>query len=352
MDGVRAYRLSRELAEKEPRSGVAQFAFGFTTVFVLFRLPEQERPEALAAARSAAVRARTLLPGDGDAYALDCMLKPPGSWVLTAECDKRFRQALAFDPDAYFVPAIYADLLVESGSYHFAERVSARAVAVAPLDMGRMALRLQVLSMLDRIVRAHYDVQGSEGRQVARYAPAGSNGHADYLAYQTLLWAGDLEKAEAMLHDRRSAPNLESDPNGPAHLMFKALRSRNASDIQASRTACDPPSPSWLPADPAFGTCLAGFQALNDLDTVFRLASHGYQDVACCSAADAERKFLAGGGPQYPRDYLLGPAAAKMRADRRYIDLARRTGLLAYWKSGHAPDFCWSEQAPVCELLK
>jgi hypothetical protein len=43
---------------------------------------------------------------------------------------------------------------------------------------------------------------------------------------------------------------------------------------------------------------------------------------------------------------------APVRAQRRFIEIARRTGLLAYWKSGHPPDFCSFERAPVCELLR
>ena len=349
-DDVRAYHLSRELAEKTPGSGIAQFAFAFTTVFALYRLPRTERPEALAAARAAAQRAAILLPSDGDAYAVSCMLQPPGAWVLTAECDERYRHALALDREAYFLPRIYADEATETGRYNLAEVVSQRAMAVAPLDVSRMALRLSILFALSDVAKAHFDLPTSE-RQIARYAPPGTNGYVDWVRYQSMLWAGQMNRAEAMLNDPRTGPNLESDPRGPAHLIFKALESRRPADIQAARAACEPPPPSWLPPEPAFGTCLAGFQALNDLDDAFRLAFQAYPDVTCCSAAGAERTLLAGGGPQYPRDYLLGPAAAKMRADSRYIEIVRRAGLLAYWKKGNPPDFCEFEKTPVCRQL-
>jgi len=41
-----------------------------------------------------------------------------------------------------------------------------------------------------------------------------------------------------------------------------------------------------------------------------------------------------------------------VRADPRFTDLATRNGLLRYWReSGHAPDFCQRETAPVCATL-
>jgi hypothetical protein len=64
-----------------------------------------------------------------------------------------------------------------------------------------------------------------------------------------------------------------------------------------------------------------------------------------------EQKWILSGGQVYPRQYLFGPVMVKARADPRFIEIARRTGLLAYWKSGHRPDFCMTEKVPVCALL-
>jgi hypothetical protein len=40
-----------------------------------------------------------------------------------------------------------------------------------------------------------------------------------------------------------------------------------------------------------------------------------------------------------------------MRQDPRFLDLARRIGLLAYWQSGRAPDFCNKRREPICATL-
>jgi hypothetical protein len=42
-----------------------------------------------------------------------------------------------------------------------------------------------------------------------------------------------------------------------------------------------------------------------------------------------------------------------MRRDPRFLALAERTGLLAYWRTGRAPDFCQQKPEAVCrELMK
>jgi hypothetical protein len=40
-----------------------------------------------------------------------------------------------------------------------------------------------------------------------------------------------------------------------------------------------------------------------------------------------------------------------MRRDPRYLALAERTGLLAYWRSGRLPDFCRKQPEQICAQL-
>jgi hypothetical protein len=45
--------------------------------------------------------------------------------------------------------------------------------------------------------------------------------------------------------------------------------------------------------------------------------------------------------------YLFLPMTAPMRSDRRFIPLARKLGLVAYWRAtGHWPDFCSEPELP------
>jgi hypothetical protein len=42
-----------------------------------------------------------------------------------------------------------------------------------------------------------------------------------------------------------------------------------------------------------------------------------------------------------------------MRADPRFLPMVEKLGLMEYWQaSGHGPDFCETEDVPVCRELK
>jgi hypothetical protein len=52
-----------------------------------------------------------------------------------------------------------------------------------------------------------------------------------------------------------------------------------------------------------------------------------------------------------PIEFITSAAAAPMRRDARFMALAERTGLLAYWRSGRPPDFCRDHPEPVCTFI-
>jgi hypothetical protein len=141
------------------------------------------------------------------------------------------------------------------------------------------------------------------------------------------------------------------DTKTTAQSVFKAVKSRAPADIALMRKNCNPAPPDSVPLPPALETCLAGFAVLGDMDGLYALAFRAFDDVECCSAAERERQWLVRGGDYYPRYELSAKALAPARADPRFIELARRTALLPYWRSGHAPDFCQTERVPVCALL-
>jgi len=342
------YRRLGDLAQSTPNSGIVQAAFAGVVPFALYELPMSERPGAILAARLAARRAQALLPKLGDVYALDCGLYAPGPYIFTSACEARMQKALELDPDAFFIPFAYAAELTEVDRFRDADALSAKAVAAAPFNQDRAALRMQIMWTLPPQFDSQQELQR---REAAARREWPSPNLVDQVRYQMLLNAGAMDKAEAILNDPATAPMIETDAQGPAHLMFRAIDSRKPEQINAANAACEPPAPAGLPPDLVFGTCLTGLAALGDLDGVFRLAERGYDDRLCCSAAQVEQKWLASGGQTYPRQYLFGPVMAKVRADRRFIDIARRAGLFAYWKSGHSPDFCQAERAPVCALL-
>lgn len=52
------------------------------------------------------------------------------------------------------------------------------------------------------------------------------------------------------------------------------------------------------------------------------------------------------------RHFMFDPELAELRRDRRFAPAAEQAGLVAYWRdTGRAPDFCRTENAPVCGLI-
>jgi hypothetical protein len=121
-----------------------------------------------------------------------------------------------------------------------------------------------------------------------------------------------------------------------------AVRDHSAT---AARAAC----PKDL-ADRLIATCMIGFAQLGDLDDAFAYADEVYPARLGRSAADDETLWLA---DPFVLDtaYLTGRGAAPMRRDPRYLRLARRLGLIDYWRTGRLPDFCTHGHEPVCAQI-
>jgi TolB-like protein len=348
-DNLRAWKLSRALASAKPRSGAAQLVTALLTSDVLAAIASDQRAAAVASARQSAIKGASLLPDPDRALAvLDCNLTAPGWLVLTPRCDRRMRAAIAADPDVPLLPYLFGTQLAGAGRFVEAAKMVDMDLAANPLGPAQLSQRYFATRMMhpgdtnDELARLT--------ARMRRYMGPGATAYPDLLA---AVAAGDARAAEAIMNDPRMVSDNADDPAATTtRLVLRAVRSKAPGDLKAMRGSCNPEPPQSIPGDPAFETCLVGLTMLGDLDAVFALADRGYRDVACCSAAEQEQQWLAAGGTYYPRWELFGEAMAPVRADRRFIELARRTGLLAYWKSARPPDFCSFERAPVCDLLR
>jgi hypothetical protein len=98
--------------------------------------------------------------------------------------------------------------------------------------------------------------------------------------------------------------------------------------------------------------CMLAFAKLGDMDSAYALAGELYPRQLGRTPAESEQLWLDNpeGGQL---EFITSAGAAPMRRDPRFIALAERTGLLAYWRSGRPPDFCRQHSEPVCaQLLK
>ena len=336
--------LARDLARAKPSSAAAQAVFAWTTGSSLSAIPPEQRTMAIADAREAAKRATAIRPEFG--YILPCSLTPPGN--LTADCDKALRRAVSADPEPPYASGYFGILLAQSGRLRESTGLMRSVLARSPFDPGRLSWTMFTLEMEHPADREN-ELPAIRDR-ARRYAP---EAFKDEARYRSSVANGNFTAAEAMLDDSSMGEALLAGAGRDiVNNVFRAVRTRNPADAAAARSKCLPPPPEWNPPDFAFGTCLVGLTLLGDLDAAFTLAERGYADVECCSPADREKRWIDAGGLYYPRVELWGSAMAPFRADRRFIEIARRAGLLAYWKSGHPPDFCDFEQVPVCASLR
>ena len=89
-----------------------------------------------------------------------------------------------------------------------------------------------------------------------------------------------------------------------------------------------------------------------DMDEAYRFANALYPLRVGRTSAETERIWLTKPDPNLTA-FLVGPAAAPLRRDPRYLTLASGVGLVQYWRRRHLPDFCQPPQPePVCAQLK
>jgi hypothetical protein len=97
--------------------------------------------------------------------------------------------------------------------------------------------------------------------------------------------------------------------------------------------------------------CMIAFAILGDEDGAYAIADKLYPRRVGRTPGETERIWLDDPDGAGPLAFVTSPGAAPMRRDPRYLQLAERTGLLAYWRSGRPPDFCRKQPEPICAQL-
>lgn len=343
-DPLNAWSLAKSLAAAKLNSAAAQGGFASATAYWLDDISRDQREAVVSAARKAAARAARL--DSAQAFLLPCLLAPPGRLILTPRCDAAVRRSLAMDGAPPWESGYFAEMLAESGRMWEAANISEASLAQSPYDSGHISDRIFVLEM--EHPQDQRELPPLRAR-AQRYAPEVLKNENRYLADVT---NGNLNAAGALLNDPATGDNVDTGVGKDIdNTIFRAVRTRNSADVAAARRGCLLPPPNWNPPEPAYETCLVGLTILGDLDSAFALARQGYGDVESGSPIEREHRWIAEGGLYYPRFVLWGSAMAPFRADRRFIDVARRAGLLTYWRSRHPPDFCSFERVPVCAIV-
>jgi DNA-binding winged helix-turn-helix (wHTH) protein/tetratricopeptide (TPR) repeat protein len=329
-ESLRAYQLDRHAAMVAPNSAFAQLSFAILTGGALSSIPRGERAEALALGRRASDRGRALAPEFGDVYISWCLLH---SRVRKIECEANLRRGLEVDPRSSSVPGFLSFLLHDAGLVDEALRFARQSLANDPYRPPKMRQMMRMLELAgdsseaqqvyEKATRIWPDADGMRGNRFAGMAERGN-------------YAGMAALA---------APGLGGpvvDP--PAFTALLAAQRKH--DLAGVQRACSTKGLS----DFTMGMCMTILADLGDLDRSFAIAKDLYPASQAPPGEDKDRYWLD--HPDgFDTGFLAGPAGKSMRTDPRFLVLADKLGLLAYWRSGRLPDFCTKAHEAVCNRI-
>ena len=332
-DTLQEYQIRKRVAAKLPNVAVAQIGVAFYTSFVLGQLPSAERAEAVAEGRRAADRVLDLEPVYAEAYAAWCLLHSDARLI---ECENRLRTGRRIDPDTMILNRHLGWLLRNVGRFDESMQLLALSRAHDPYNSGRIG---DVLFMLEYTG----DSDGARAlyQKGVRWFPESRSD----LAYNRLWGLVESGHFDAL-------PRLEEeigpgvlDPDVPKGSVLLSLL--NAKSIPTAKQIC-----SSAKGDSKI-LCMSLLSRLGDQDDAYAIADKIYPRRVGRTPAETEQIWLDDPDGAGPLGIITSPAAAPMRRDPRYLQLAERVGLLDYWRSGRAPDFCRKSPEPLCsQLLK
>lgn len=274
-------------------------------------------------------RALALDPHFGLPYIVLANAEPGRSWTRR-EAHLRRAQAVAPGPDADFG---LGNLFTFSGRQEEGLHLVRRSVAVRP---GWPIPPMNLASDLYGTGRAQ-EAREFAARQVA-LRPDDTRLRGVSLVIN--LFTRSPEEGLAILDD----PGLRPGELGPATLegfqaFLKARKTGSAIDRRAAVQAIAANARAMrLPR--AYAVPM--LSRLGELNAAFEVANAYADDPKVQRLAFALQP-----------DFLFVPETAAMRADPRFIPLARKLGLLDYWRaSGHWPDFCVREPGSICGAMQ
>jgi DNA-binding winged helix-turn-helix (wHTH) protein len=292
--------------------------------------PPAETTAAIHACEAAARRALALDPREGNALAALATLRPYfGDWVAA---ENRLRKVLAVAPDNTAAISHLVTLLQSVGRARDSWLLNERAAALdllSPVPQFRRAFKFWIFG---RVPQA--DLTIDRALQLWPRHPAVWNARLLIFAF-----TGRARAALAMLDDQEARPAKLPEPAIDLwRLSLAALETRDSRDVAAALKA----NVEAAPRSPGFAqNAIMVLPMLGEVDAAFDVANGFF----------LRRGRLIGtlwtGDDQMPVNDLawrrtmplFTPAAAPLRADRRFLDLCEGMGLGDYWRRrGIRPD--------------
>ena len=275
-----------------------------TAVLTSYAGPDVDADELHRAAQAQALRALSLDPSLAEAHAvLGAVLQ--GNWQFQAS-EAEFQRAIALDPSDSTAQQWYAEFLAHVGRFKEAEQHIDRALELDPLSpvmnysgaLITVGARMDLPEALERAERAvdlGLEVRGRDAIAVIH------------------MVAGDPRSARPFVPDGTLQATVLDALVDP---------SRKPEALEALANA----SPGSARTASVFASQTAPLIYLGEIDLAYEAARRSLED----------RSFLA-------LDVLApdeSPYMVQFRADPRFQQLVRDSGLLDYWRSAGWPDLC------------
>lgn len=332
-DRFAAYQTVRALAKAEPDDAHIQGVYASYAVDLLYADTAVRNPGLIAEARAAANRALRLDPNSSKAYAALASATPHFLW---AEREAYLNKARAADPDSVGVTEYMTWFLNDVGRTRDAAPTARSAYERFPYHP--LSHERQIEQLLG----------AGGGAAIRRILPDARRlwpDHAIFLAlsFEESAFGGTPAAAADLLAEPETARLLPANRLTLWRQIVRALQSRRPADIATVSRGCADAGEDWW-------SCMIALTMLGRQDQAYRIADAAYPDQRAATAAALLEKWLSNKELPLTR-YLFVPATAPLRADPRFHALVERVGLMRYWRTAGAPDFCASERVPVCRLL-
>jgi tetratricopeptide (TPR) repeat protein len=276
-------------------------------------------------ARREALKALELDPRNGEPYLALAALAPVRDY---AEQERLYRKGLAVQPDEPTLNSSLAALLEHLGRYADALPLYERAALLDPLSPRKNATYAAALLISGKVAQARSTIE-----RAAKRWPDSSSVWTTRLAITTFVNPADVDARLAEGHHITLPP--EPDFFTATAAVSDALV-HNTPQARAAARA----SVLAAVANGHFSSIAAIelLTRLGEIDAAFAVAEQAFPDKQPAARPDAS--------------VLLRPTTAALRRDKRFLPLVERLGLVAYWKTRTAPDFCKTEIVAPCPDLK
>jgi TolB-like protein/tetratricopeptide (TPR) repeat protein len=302
----RGAELLRQAVEMDPAFAKAWAALAMTYASMWGtgnNTPEND--EMLRRAQHASSRALALDPGGADAYVADGMVQ--ARLLQWSDAERSFRKALAVEPQHTTAHDWYGSLLVTAGRSQEAERILRRSAELDPVNARTLHWLADALRNSGRLDESRLHAQ--------RSVDLGMFG-SSVGVYVYHLRRGEWD--QAITYQENASRAAGYDP-GYVRPLVEAIR--NPAAIPAAVAAGDRAGRSH---DYMIGMMPALYFDLADHDLVF---------------SGIERMVDAGDG-FYAFWRMWEPEFTGLRNHPRFRAVARRIGLVDYWREYGWPDLC------------